>query len=374
MKLKKNISLLLIISIAVLLFNSCTSRVGAATSWPGFSVDGESAYLPFGAETYAINLKNGSLNWKYPSEVDRSRQAYSAPKVIDGLVVFGDYANHLVAADASNGTEKWIYAGAEDRYIASVEAAQGVVYAPNTDGYIYALDLEGDLLWKFLVDGPNWTKPIVDDTYLFVASMDHSLYAISQAYTASDLELAKNGTKTLRTDYEWKADLEMAIVADPVLEDGVIYVPTIEGKLFAIEAASGSVIWSFDNDGKLGAVWGSPVISNEIIFFADVNGDVYTVEKDSGKPHWPSAFNAGGKIVGGGALTPDGVVFATDVGKLFLINSEKEPKTITTFDNAVYSPLNYSGDNILVSPASEEGLLAAFNAEGFETWSFVPEE
>ena len=168
MKHKKNILILLVISIAALLFSSCTSRVGAATSWPGFSVDDESVFLSFGAETYAIDLNNGRLNWKYPSEPDRTRQAYSAPKIAGDLVVFGDYANNLVAVDASNGTEKWVFSGAADRYIASSEAVKEFIYSPNSDGYIYALDFDGNLLWKFLANGPNWTKPLADDENLYV--------------------------------------------------------------------------------------------------------------------------------------------------------------------------------------------------------------
>jgi len=176
----------------------------------------------------------------------------------------------------------------------------------------------------------------------------------------------------LRTDYLWKTDLGMAIVADPLFQDGVIYVATIEGKLFAIDSTSGEILWIFDDGGELGAVWGSPVIDESVIFIADINGNVYTVEKDSGKQIWPSPFNAGGKIIGHGALTSDGVVYATDAGKMFLINQEKEPKTITSFENAIYSSVYLDGENILVAPASEEGLLSAFDPEGFEVWSFVP--
>jgi len=371
MKFKKKVITSLIVLMATLLISSCTN-VGAASSWPGFSVEDGVGYLSFGAQTYAIDINNGSLQWKYPAEVDRARQAYSAPKVLDGLVVFGDYANNLVAVNAANGTEKWKFSGAQDRYIASAEVAEGFLYAPNADGYIYALNVDGALEWKFRTEGPNWTKPVVDEENLYYASMDHNIYAINQSFNASLLELDKDGSRTLRTDYKWKTDLGMAIVADPILQDGLIYAATIEGKIFAIDIENGEILWTFDNGGELGAIWGAPVIDGSVIFLADINGNVYTVEKDSGKQIWPTPFNAGGKIVGSGVLTPDGVVFATDEGKLFLINQEKEPKTITSFESAIYSSVEMTGENILIAPASEEGLLAAFNLEGFEVWSFVP--
>jgi outer membrane protein assembly factor BamB len=215
---------------------------------------------------------------------------------------------------------------------------------------------------------------VIDAQTLLYASMDHFLYAIDLISSPTELELDKDGSRTLRTDYLWKTDLGMAVIADPVIEDGIVYVATIEGKLFAVEANSGEIVWSFDNGGDLGAIWGSPVIDDSVIFFADINGDVYTVEKGTGKQFWPSPFNAGGGIVGGGVRTNDGIVFATDEGKLFIINQEKEPKTLASFENAIYSPLSIYGENVLVAPASEEGLLSAYDLEGFEEWSFVPAE
>jgi outer membrane protein assembly factor BamB len=371
MKYSKKVITLLIVLMTALLISSCTN-VGAASSWPGYTVDDGVGYLSFGAQTYAIDISNGSLQWQYPAESDRTRQAYGAPQVLDGLVVFGDYANKLVAVNAANGTEKWKFSGAQDRYIASVELTESFVFAPNTDGYIYALNSDGAMEWKFRTEGPNWTKPIADEEFIYFASMDHNMYAISQTYNVSSLELAKDGSRTLRGDYAWKTDLGMAIVADPILQNGVLYSATIEGKLFAIEIETGEILWSFDNNGELGAVWGSPVIDGSIIFIADTEGDVYTVDKDTGKQIWPSPFNAGGKIVGGGALTPDGVVFATDGGKIFLINQEKEAKTIISLESAIYAPVINEERKILIAPASEDGLLTAFDLEGFEVWSFVP--
>lgn len=363
----------LLISILALMISGCTN-VGAASSWPGFSVQDDAGYLSFGAQTYAIDLKNGSLIWKYPAELDRTRQAYSAPQAVNGIVVFGDYSNNLVAVNAESGTETWRYTGAQDRYVAPVAASDSMVYAPNTDGYVYVLNSDGDLEWKFKTAGPNWSKPVIDAQTLLYASMDHFLYAIDLISSPTELELDKDGSRTLRTDFLWKTDLGMAVIADPVVEDGIVYVATIEGKLFAVEANSGQIVWSFDNGGDLGAIWGSPVIDDSVIFFADINGDVYTVEKGTGKQFWPSPFNAGGGIVGGGVKTNDGIVFATDEGKLFIINQEKEPKTLASFENAIYSPLSIYGENVLVAPASEEGLLSAYDLEGFEEWSFVPAE
>jgi len=373
MQYKKKVLTIVIVSLLALMISGCTNA-GAASSWPGYSVQGDTGYVSYGAQTYAVNLTNGSLVWNYPAEQNRSRQAYSAPQVVDDLVVIGDYANILVAVNEENGVEKWQFSGAEDRYVGSVAASQGIIYAPNADGYIYALNSEGDLQWKFQTEGPNWSQPVVDGQQLYYASMDHLVYAIDLAFESADLELDKDGSRTLRSDFVWKTDLGMAIIADPVIVDGVLFAATIEGKVFALDAVSGEIIWSFDNGGNLGAVWGAPVIDDTVIFIADTNGDVYTLEKETGKQIWPSPFNAGGKIVGSGVLTSEGVVFATEEGKLFLVNEEKEAKTLSSFENAIYSSVEAYEENVLIAPTSEDGLLASYDLEGFEVWSFVPTE
>jgi len=374
MKIKKDLLAIIILTLSALFLGSCTSRVGAASSWPGLSLSDETAYISYAAQTYAVNLENGSLLWKFPAESDNGRQAYSPPQFSDGSVVFGDYGGELVAVDAENGTEKWTFSGAGDRYIAAVDFSQDSVYAPNSDGTVYALDMDGNLIWKFSTDGPNWTKPVSNEEFIYIASMDHYLYAIDRNVSAASLVIAKDGSRTLLEEAVWTTDLGMAVVADPVLMDGVIYVATIEGVLSAVDADSGSILWTFDDGGKLGAVWGAPVIMDPIVFVGDMNGNVYAIDRENGKAYWPSPFSAGGKIVSAGAITEEGVVFANDEGKLFLINREKEPKTLYSFENAINSSILVDGDNIIVAPASEEGLLAAFNLEGFEVWSFLPNE
>ncbi len=113
-----------------------------------------------------------------------------------------------------------------------------MVYAPNSDHYLYALDTAGNLEWKFEGVGPNWTKPLADENMVYLASMDHNFYAFDKEFSHNDLVNAEDGSKTLLPNAKWSIDLGMAVVADPVFNDGVMYVVTIEGRLFAIDVES----------------------------------------------------------------------------------------------------------------------------------------
>ena len=370
---KKIFTTLLIISSLLLIFTGCT-RVGAASSWPGYSIFKETAYLSYGSRTFAVDLKNGGLLWKYPSGGDSSRQVYSAPATGGGFVVVGDYNGLLTALDQANGIKKWEFDGANNRYVGVALVSDGMVYAPNTDHYLYALDIDGNLKWKFKGIGPNWTKPLADENMVYLASMDHNFYAFNKEFSQNELVNAEDGSRTLRTSAKWSIDLGMAVVGDPVLDNGVVYVATIEGRLFAIDVKNEKLLWSFSNNGDLGSVWSTPVVTDEAIFVADMDGNIHAVDMLDGSALWPSPFSAGGKVISGGAIYQEGVVFATDEGKIFTINISKEPKTITNFENPIYSTIYFIGEQIIFASASEASLLTAFDLNGFEIWTFLPTE
>ena len=370
---QKIITTLLLLSSLLLLFTGCTSA-GSASSWPGYTIFEKTAYLSYGSQTFAVDLKNGALVWKYPSDEDRSRQVYAAPATGDGFVLVGDYNGSITALDQTNGTEKWEFDGANDRYIGSALISDGMVYTPNSDHYLYALDTEGNLKWKFKGDGPNWTKPLADENMIYLASMDHKFYGFDKKFSQDDLANAEDGSKTLLANAKWSIDLGMAVVGDPVLDNGIAYVATIEGRLFAIDVKNKKLLWSFTNNGNLGAVWGTPVVTDEAIYVADVNGNIHAVDLLDGSALWSSPFSAGGKVISSGAAYEEGAVFATDEGKIFMINLNKEPKTITNLGNPIYSTIDLVGEQIVFAPASEVSLLTAFDLNGFEVWAFLPPE
>jgi outer membrane protein assembly factor BamB len=369
---KKLIKILISAILLGVLLSSCSSNASAASSWPGFTISGGDGYFAYGTQIHALDLKNGSLLWKYPAEASSGRQFYAAPEVNSNLVIVGDYSNTLAALDKTNGAEKWQFSEAEDRYIGSALIADNMIYAPNTDHYFYALDENGALVWRFKASGPNWTKPAADENYVYLASMDHSVYAFNFSYSNSELTADADGSRTLVTQPVWSLDLGAAIVADPVLADGILYIATIDGHLYAVDVASKAVKWSFNGDGALASIWGKPVITNDAVFIGDEDGNVYAVNKSNGKALWSSPFATGSAVVSGGVAIDDQVVFASNDGKIFMINESKEPKTLVTLEAVLYSPLGFDTDKIIVAPATKDKLFLALNTDGNEIWSYYP--
>jgi outer membrane protein assembly factor BamB len=355
------------------IFSGCSAGAGTASSWPGIASDGETGYFAYGNQVYAIDAKNGSLIWRYPSEPNSKTSYYASPEISGDQVFVGSYNNTLVALDKSNGSQKWSFNNAKDRFIASPLAFGDIVYAPNSDMYLYALSMDGKLLWSFKTTGPNWTKPVSDGQFVFLASMDHFLYAFNLEYPSSELAVDNNGSRSLVEKPLWSVDLGAAVVADPILSNGNVLVATIDGKLYSFDPASGKASWTFSNNDQYNSIWGTPVVTSDAIYFGDENGDLFAVSPESGKALWPEPYAAGAALIAGGLGVENGVLYVNEDGKVFSIDLAKEPKPVTTLDMVMKATPKSAGEKILLAPASKEILFMAIDyATGNEIWSFAP--
>jgi outer membrane protein assembly factor BamB len=75
--------------------------------------------------------------------------------------------------------EKWEYTAGGNITGALALAADGTLYAANSDGFVYALDSEGNLKWK-LKTGPMVASPVIGaDGTIYVADEQERIYAIN---------------------------------------------------------------------------------------------------------------------------------------------------------------------------------------------------
>ncbi len=100
----------------------------------------------------------------------------------DDAIYIGDLANTFHKLDKTSGEEIWSYTGSQGFYLGQAAIYDGVVYAPNNDGNLYALDADnGSLLWTFKTGHYLWSQPQIANDTIFIGSMDHFAYAISLA-------------------------------------------------------------------------------------------------------------------------------------------------------------------------------------------------
>lgn len=131
-----------------------------------------------------------------------------------------------------------------------------VFFGSSADDQLYALDLEtGKLKWKFFTEGPIRFAPAAWKDRVFVASDDGNLYALS-IKDGSLLWKKQGGPKKKlimgndRLISHWPARGGPAVVGDQVYFAAGVW-PSDGVYLYALDAATGDVIWSNQNSGQL---------------------------------------------------------------------------------------------------------------------------
>lgn len=371
---KNSFIVVLLIILAASFITGCTSNVGTASSWPGTTVDENLVVVSYAYQLYALDVQNGNKVWVFPVEQDSKMSFYAPVEFADGLVVVGDYTNTLYAINRETGVLVWDFDGADSNYIGSALFSNDLIYAPNADGTLYVLDKDGILQWEFKTEGPNWSKPVADEQRVYLASMDHNLYALNLNYENSELITNANGNKTLVSEPLWKTDLETSIVSNPLLADGFVYVGTIDGKMYKVNAADGSVEWSFEGGSEVRSIWTTPVILEDMLFFGTEDGFIYALDMVTGQPVWNTPITTDAQIVASGATLSDNVVFGTTAGELIIVDKDQVKSPSITREGSIYTTPIVKDGKIYLTMVSGKKLIYALDENGREYWSFSQED
>jgi outer membrane protein assembly factor BamB len=168
----------------------------------------------------------------------------------------GNDANTLVAIDAVTGRERWRFEGVATPEETPTIAA-GVIYVPSRYG-IQAIDItERELLW-YATFGEGQKNPggsesaevpaVVDDS-VYAGTFLGELYAFDAVTGAVEWTFAARGlpsNKVLSEEPDAVAETRRAGVFDgPVaVADGVVYAANWDSHLYAIDATTGEELWS----------------------------------------------------------------------------------------------------------------------------------
>lgn len=360
----KHFILFFALAIIAIALSACAGGATAASSWPGFTVDDQYAYVAYNTQVYAVDLSNGSEKSRYPSEPNNNITFYAEPKLSqDGQLIIGGYDRVLYSLDPETGqymTENWTFNEAENRYIAGALVIDGNIYAPAADENLYALDMDGRLQWTFTSEGESWAQPItnIECDCIYLTAMDHTVYAIDP----------QNGTQ------KWQSPkLGGAIVGKPAYgEDSKLYVGTFGGKLFALDANDGSILWEFSSEGW---IWSGPTLVDGVLYFGDLDGYFYAVDANNGQQIWQvTPEKLDGEIVGSPLVLEDKIFVTSQDGILFMLDTSGNVLKNETVGGKIYTSPQTANDLILVAPVDTDELLIAYNNDGVKQWSFIPAE
>jgi len=145
-------------------------------------------------------------------------------------------------------------------------------------------------VWSWPFDGDEfvWSSPAVADGVVFVGSYDGILYALN----------ASTGAKI------WQRRTGGPIWSSPAVAGGVVFVGSDDGNLYALNAATGAKLWSFATGGPLDS---SPAVAEGVVYVGASKGTVYALNAATGAELW--SHPTGGGFVFSSPAVANGIVY-----------------------------------------------------------------
>jgi eukaryotic-like serine/threonine-protein kinase len=206
---------------------------------------GDPAHTASGSSSAPRQLKG--VKWRFPT----GDRIVSSPVYRDGVIYIGSDDGNVYAVDAASGRQRW--ARPTRGPVSSTPAATAdTVYALSYDGRLYALDAgTGAVRWSFATGGER----------RFEARHLHGFLPANQTFL----------------------DPFDVFLSSPTVVDGVVYFGSGDGKVYAVDAASGELRWSFATGDVVHA---SPAVAGGVVYVGSWDGDFYAIDAATGKERW----------------------------------------------------------------------------------------
>ena len=220
---------------------------------PTIGPDG-TIYIGGWDQTLQAITPSGQLQWSINTDGYYPQSPTIGP---DGTLYATTSKGSLYAVNRQNGAIKWHFKALDHICSQAVADVHGKIFLCSLDQYLYALNLDGSVAWKFMGDGLASSFALDDDGTIYTGGYGHSLYAITS-------------TGTLK----WKFDTEDAILATPTLAaDGTIWFGCQNGAIYVLNQ-QGEMIWQYNLDGSI--YDNSACMDSNYIYITTQKGNLYS--------------------------------------------------------------------------------------------------
>ncbi len=275
-----------------------------------------------GLSPYDTSHVNGSLKWKFDAGY-----GFEASPVIgeDGTIYIATHGNNVHAVNP-DGTEKWMFDAGEQVYDSIWDSTKGIQSTPAIDkdgtiyftsfsNYLFALNPDGTEKWRFrLYTFSNiWNSPaIAPDGTIYIGSEQHP-HGPGKAPVeigATFYAINPDGTEKWSIEYMISGISSSTAIG----KDGTIYSSGYESSNAEDDVGEG-ILYAYNSDGSVKwefrfEKWqeSSPVIApNGIIYIGSKEGKVYAINPADGTERWN--YQTGDGVSALPAIGADGTIY-----------------------------------------------------------------
>ncbi|MBC7755385.1 MAG: outer membrane protein assembly factor BamB [Bdellovibrio sp.] len=257
--------------------------------------------------TYALKL-----DWS--SSIGKTERYDYTPALDSSAVYANNAAGDIVKLDASNGRQVWrINIG--EPISGGIGLGAGVLFVGTKTGNLHAIDAAGKPLWKAKVSSEILSVPRYFDGMAIVRTGDNHIFGLD----------ATDGSRKWVFERTTPA-LSLRSSVGIVVDGGAVYAGFAGGKMVAIRADNGKLLWEatiaqpkgVTEIERIADITSLPVIDGPLVYAVAYQGRVAAVDRRSGKVVWNRDISSYT-----GMNAEDGKVFVSHaLGSVYSLDSE----------------------------------------------------
>lgn len=292
-------------------------------------------------------------------------RGWSGATIADNSIFVGSLEGRLVGLNKTDGSLLWpndeeagMPGTAESKVaIYGTPAVAGdLAYVAGYNGKVYAFVLStGVLRWVYPREGnlgPIVGGLVISQDKVYLSCSDSKIYALDAA----------------TGDPVWSFETGDKIWSTPAIDEDTIYVTSFDKRLYALNAGDGSKKWDFE----IGATSvTTPLVYENTVYIGSFDRYFYAVDAATGRLKWRSEVE-GGKWFWAKAVAYDNVIYAPNLdGKVYILNAENGSQVAGAVDlgGLLSSDPVVVGDKVII--ATEEGKVYALDTANYQKDSLI---
>jgi outer membrane protein assembly factor BamB len=183
---------------------------------------------------------------------------------------------------------------------------------PTGTGWLFCVDqATGHEVWRFPTAGSVWSSPTIAHGRVYITS-----YGAAECIYAVD---ATSGALCWVREIPYgdrKPRLDIYPKSAVGVDEEAVYVGSRDGRLRALAAATGEVLWEFATEAEIAS---SPTLAGTSVYVGSNDGNVYAIECTSGREEWRMAGTDA--IFASPAVVDDRMYFSDIQGHLYAVGT-----------------------------------------------------
>lgn len=272
----------------------------------------------------SLHRQTGEPLWT----TDLKHAIVASPVVMQGTVFIGAADRRLYALDAATGRQRWAFttegwiasavAYADDRVLVTSQSSRIHVVGADTGHQRFVYDTG---LGRHIMAGLA-----IQDDQAYFGSIDGRVWAIVWQTTTYPLERALLFWQTnlylwgmrsqppVQKGSVWSRRLGGMIKHTPALAHGMVYITISQGKVLALDAATGATQWQTNLSV---AITAAPIVAGDTVLIGTGDGIVFGLDAHTGQVRWD--FKTAGRITASPIVVDDTMYVVSHDGVLYAV-------------------------------------------------------